>query len=115
MSLLPASGEFVSEFPSPEVILSFPLNLDFTGLGGPTRSLRSAGIALGIMGNTRLCHHVEVTSLLEGLNVRLVNFVCSCLCNIALNVKLINQFGKTWKVAVCGQLRNSVSELSGKD
>jgi hypothetical protein len=41
MSLLPTSGEFVSEFPSPRVNLTSSLLLDLTGLGGPARSLSS--------------------------------------------------------------------------
>jgi hypothetical protein len=58
MSLLPTSEEFVSEFPSPRVVLSF--------------FLPPAGIALGIMGSTRPSHHVEVIALREGWTLYLL-------------------------------------------
>jgi hypothetical protein len=66
MSLLPASGEILSEFPSPRVILSFFHHPWPYWIGWPCQH-RPAGIALGIMGSTRPSHNVEVTTLREGV------------------------------------------------
>jgi hypothetical protein len=41
MSLLPASGEIVLEFPSPRFFLGSSLILDLTGLGGHTTNVSS--------------------------------------------------------------------------
>jgi hypothetical protein len=62
MSLLPTSGEFVSEFPSPKVILSL---LGLSSLGGPARSLSSRQHRSRDHGEY---YNVEVITLIIHLN-----------------------------------------------
>jgi hypothetical protein len=67
MSLLPASGEFLLDFPSPRHLSSsgfYPL--DLSGLGDPTGSNATAGLALRVTGTHKPLHHGKVEILTKG-------------------------------------------------
>jgi hypothetical protein len=66
-----ASGirEFLLDFPSPRHLSSsgsYPLNL--AGLGDPTGSNATAGLALMVTGNHKLIYHGKVEIPIKGLN-----------------------------------------------
>jgi hypothetical protein len=61
MSLLPASGEFLSDFPSPRHLSSsgsYPL--DLSNLGDPTGINATAGLALRVTGTHKPLYHGKV-------------------------------------------------------
>jgi hypothetical protein len=61
MSLLPASGEFLLDFPSPRYLSSsgsYPL--DLSGLGDPTGSYATAGLAHRVTGTHKPLYHGKV-------------------------------------------------------
>jgi hypothetical protein len=61
MSLLPASGEFLLDFPSPRHLSSsgsYPL--DLSGLGDPTGNNAAAGLALRVAGTHKPLYHGKV-------------------------------------------------------
>jgi hypothetical protein len=61
MSLLPASGEFLFGFPSPRHLSSsgsYPF--DLSGLGDPTGSNATAGLALRVTGTHKPLYHGQV-------------------------------------------------------
>jgi hypothetical protein len=61
MSLLPISGEFLLDFPSPRHLSSsgsYPL--DLSGLGDPTGSNATAGFALRVTGTHKPLSHGKV-------------------------------------------------------
>jgi hypothetical protein len=65
MSLLPASGEFLFGFPSPRHFSSsgsYPF--DLSGLGGPTGSNATAGLAVRVTGT-----HKPLVSSYELFNI----------------------------------------------
>jgi hypothetical protein len=69
MSLLPASGEFLSDFPSPRHLSSsgsYPL--DLSGLGDPTCSNATAGLALRVTGTHKPLYHGKVEIPIKGLS-----------------------------------------------
>jgi hypothetical protein len=58
MSLLPASGEFLLDFPSPRHLSSSGSYLvDLSGLGDPTGSNATAGLALTVTGTHKPLYH----------------------------------------------------------
>jgi hypothetical protein len=93
MSLLPASGEFLFGFPSPRHLPSsgsYPL--DLSGLGDPTGSNATAGLALRVTGTHKPLYHSKVKIPTKG-NIwfrvskkGVLNFLLSCF--IMLNPKL---------------------------
>jgi hypothetical protein len=61
MTLLPASEEFLSKFPSSRYLSSsgsYPL--DLSGVGGPAGSNATAGLALRVTGTHKPLHHNQV-------------------------------------------------------
>jgi hypothetical protein len=70
MSLLPASGEFISEFPSPRHLsLSVSYPLDLSGLGDPTGSNATTGLALRVTGTHKPLYHGKVKIPTKGNNI----------------------------------------------
>jgi hypothetical protein len=70
MSLLPASGEFLLDFPSPRHLSSSGSSpLDLSGLGDPTGSNATAGLVLRVTGTLKPLYHskVEVPTFTEVL------------------------------------------------
>jgi hypothetical protein len=76
MSLLPVSGEFLLDFPSPRHLSSsgsYPL--DLSGLGDPSGSNATTGLTLRVTGTHKPFYHgkVEILTrgviLLEGINL----------------------------------------------
>jgi hypothetical protein len=68
MSLLPASGEFLLDFPSPRHLSSsgsYPL--DLSGLEDPTGSNATAGSALRVTGTHKPLYHGEVEIPKKGI------------------------------------------------
>jgi hypothetical protein len=68
MSLLPASGEFLLDFPSPRHLSSsgsYPL--DPSGLGDPTGSNATAGFALRVTGTHKPLYHGKVEVPIKGI------------------------------------------------
>jgi hypothetical protein len=60
MSLLPAPEKFLSEFPTLRPISSSgSYSLDLSGLGDPTDSNATAGLALRVTGTQKLLHDVK--------------------------------------------------------
>jgi hypothetical protein len=67
MSLLPASGEFLLDFPSRRHLSFFGFYpLDLSGLGDPTGSNATAGLALRITGTHKLLYHGKVEIPIKG-------------------------------------------------
>jgi hypothetical protein len=69
MSLLPASREFLLDFPSPRHLSSsgsYPL--DLSGLGDPTGSNATAGFALRLIGTHKPLYHSKVEILIKGIH-----------------------------------------------
>jgi hypothetical protein len=67
MSLLPASGEFLLDFPSPRYLSSsgsYPL--DLSSLGDPTGSNATAGLALRVTGTHKPLYHGKVEIPIKG-------------------------------------------------
>jgi hypothetical protein len=67
MSLLPASGEFLLDIPSPRHLSSsgsYPL--DLSGLGDPTGSNATAGFALRVTGTHKPLYHGKVEMPIKG-------------------------------------------------
>jgi hypothetical protein len=67
MSLLPASGEFLLDFPSPRHLSSsgsYPL--DLSDLGDPTGSTATAGLALRVTGTHKLLYHCKLEIAIKG-------------------------------------------------
>jgi hypothetical protein len=67
MSLLPASREFFFYFPSPRHLSSsgsYPL--DLSGLGDPTGSNATAGLALRVTGTHKPLYHGKVEIPIKG-------------------------------------------------
>jgi hypothetical protein len=67
MSLLPASREFLSDFPSPRHLSSsgfYPL--DLSGLGDPSGSKATAGLALRVTGTHKPLYHGKVEIPIKG-------------------------------------------------
>jgi hypothetical protein len=60
MSLLPASGEFLLDFPSRHLSSSGSYPLDLSGLGDPTGSNATAGLALRVTGTHKPLYHGKV-------------------------------------------------------
>jgi hypothetical protein len=61
MSLLPASGEFLLDFQSPRHLSSSgSYRLDLSGLGDPTGSNATAGLALRVIGTHKPFYHGKV-------------------------------------------------------
>jgi hypothetical protein len=61
MTLLPASEEFLSKFPSSRYLsLSGSYPLDLSGLGDPARSNATAVLALRVIGTHKPLHHDKV-------------------------------------------------------
>jgi hypothetical protein len=61
MTLLPASEEFLSKFPSSRYLSSsgfYPL--DLSGVGDPAGSNATAGLALRVAGTHKPLHHGKV-------------------------------------------------------
>jgi hypothetical protein len=61
MTLLPASEEFLSKFPSSRYLSSsgsYPL--DLSGVGDPAGSNATAGLALSVTGTHKPLHHDKV-------------------------------------------------------
>jgi hypothetical protein len=61
MALLPASGEFLLDFPCPRHLsssVSYPL--DLSGLGDPSGSNATAGLALRVTGTHKPFYHGKV-------------------------------------------------------
>jgi hypothetical protein len=70
MSLLPASGQFLLDFPSPRHLSSsgsYPL--DLSGLGDPTGSKATAGLALRCTGTHKPLYHDKVEIPTKGSDV----------------------------------------------
>jgi hypothetical protein len=70
MSLLPASGEFLLDFPSPRHLSSsgsYPL--DLSGLGDPGDSNATAGLALRVTGTHKPLYHSKVEIPIKGTAV----------------------------------------------
>jgi hypothetical protein len=68
MSLLPASGEFLFGFPSPRHLSSSGSHpSDLSGLGDPTGSNATAGLALRVTGTHKPLYHgkVKIPTYLE--------------------------------------------------
>jgi hypothetical protein len=68
MSLLPASGEFLLDFPSPRHLSSsgsYPL--DLSGLGDPTGSNASADLAPRVTGTHKPLYHGKVEIAIKGI------------------------------------------------
>jgi hypothetical protein len=65
MSLLPASGEVLLDFPSPRHLSSSGL-LDLSGLGDPTGSSATAGLALRVTGTHKPLYHGKVEMPIKG-------------------------------------------------
>jgi hypothetical protein len=68
MSLLPASVEFLLEFPSPRYLSSsgsYPL--DLSGLEDPTGSNATAGLALRVTGTHNALYHGKVEIPTKGI------------------------------------------------
>jgi hypothetical protein len=68
MSLLPASGEFLLDFPSPRHLSSsgsYPLEL--SGLGDPTGSNATAGLVLRVTGTHKPLYHGQVEIPTKGI------------------------------------------------
>jgi hypothetical protein len=69
MLLLPASEEFMSEFPSPRNPSSpGSYTLDLSGLRDPTDSGATDGLVLRTTGKHKLLHNSQVEILLVGMN-----------------------------------------------
>jgi hypothetical protein len=67
MSLLPASGEFLLDFPSPRHLsLSSSYALDLSGLGDPTGSNATVGLALRVTGTHKPLYHGKVEIPIKG-------------------------------------------------
>jgi hypothetical protein len=67
MSLLPASGEFLLDFPSPRHFSSsdfYPL--DLSGLGDPTGSNATTGLDLRVTGPHKPLYHDKVDIPIKG-------------------------------------------------
>jgi hypothetical protein len=79
MSLLSASGQFLLDFPSPRHLsssVSYPL--DLSGLGDPTGSNATAGLALRVTGTHKTLYHGKVempTKALDLTDADLTDFV----------------------------------------
>jgi hypothetical protein len=70
MTLLSASGEFLLDFPSPRHLsssVSYPL--DLSGLGDPTGSNATAGLALRVIGTHKALYHGKVEIPTKGTKV----------------------------------------------
>jgi hypothetical protein len=70
MSLLPASGEFLLDFPSPRhLYLSGSYCLDLSSLGDPTCSNATTGLALRVTGTHKPVYHgkVEIQNIAKEL------------------------------------------------
>jgi hypothetical protein len=68
MSLLPASGEFLFGFPSPSHLSSsgsYPF--DLSGLGDPTGSNATAGLALRVTGTHKPIYYGKVEIPTKGI------------------------------------------------
>jgi hypothetical protein len=67
MLLLPASGEFLLEFPSPRpLFLSGSHPLDLSGLGDPTGSNAIAGLALRVTETQKPPYNIKVEIPIKG-------------------------------------------------
>jgi hypothetical protein len=67
MSLLPVSGEFLLDFPSPRHLSSsgsYPL--DLSGVGDPTGSNATVGLALSVTGTHKPLYHGKVEIPIKG-------------------------------------------------
>jgi hypothetical protein len=70
MSLLPVSGEFLLDFPSPRHLSSsgsYPL--DLSSLGDPAGSNATAGLALRVTGTLKPLYHGKVEIPTKGLSL----------------------------------------------
>jgi hypothetical protein len=68
LSLLPASGEFLLDFPTPRHLSSsgsYPL--DQPGLGDPTGKDATAGLALRVTGTHKPLYHCKVEIPIKGI------------------------------------------------
>jgi hypothetical protein len=73
MSLLPASGEFLLDFPSPRHISSSGSHpLDLLGLGDPTGSNATAGLAHRVTGTHKPLYHGKVEIPTKGLSIYII-------------------------------------------
>jgi hypothetical protein len=67
MPLLPDSGKVLLDFPSPRHLFSsgsYPL--DLSGLGDPTGSNATAGLALRLTGTHKTLHHGKMEIPIKG-------------------------------------------------
>jgi hypothetical protein len=83
MSLLPASGEFLFGFPSPRHLSSsgsYPLNQ--SGLGDPTGSNATAGLALRVTGTQKPLYHGKVKIPTKGY-VHFYHILHYCITSVA--------------------------------
>jgi hypothetical protein len=85
MSLLPASGDFLFGFPSPRHLSSCGSNpFDLSGLGEPTGSNVTAGLALRVTGTHKPLYHGKVKIPTKGIQIWWIEFqhlgarFCSC-------------------------------------
>jgi hypothetical protein len=81
MSLLPASGEFLLDFPSPRHLSSsgsYPF--DLSGLGDPTGSITTAGLSLRVTGTHKPLYHGNVKIPTEGVYI----YTWHCFCAAVL-------------------------------
>jgi hypothetical protein len=85
MSLLPASGEFVWEFPFPRHLsLSGSYLLDLSSLADPTGSHATAGLAVRVTGTHKPLHHIKVEIPMEGIPQ-----YTEIKCHVVLNTNVI--------------------------
>jgi hypothetical protein len=94
MSLLPASGEFLLDFPFPRHLSLFgSYPLDLSGLGDPTGSSATAGLALRVTGTQKPLYHARWRYQQRGIYIGLCNCMLSKLkTNIILQCKMTHTF-----------------------